>query len=414
LLVVVYINVHLWLLDLSPSVPIVIHKNIRPSTSSYIDETNATNNKNKQHQLNNSRLPKRLIVVAGLESSGTTAVAGLIAKALNISYRDGRSQYFQKVLQPSYSARLAHRHRNFPKGMAHKPDHPKIEIYNATEMEWVSTPARMKQSGREVYYPVEVLHVSLPQGGFCLNETEFRDKNLKIDPPIDERIESVIYPVDCIAHESLGYNIPERKERKRKPQERRLKPSSHKNRNKQRVPEWCGGVEMEDEYGKRIGHKMWSRFILNLTSHFQWYEERGTEVTLVILTRDTTIAMVARQRSGHCTNKTQNLYEAKVGSNIIKEAAHYLLESRDPGYPSPLLPVHQSGGWNISNIRTWYDEKIDKVRNSERLVMLSYEGMTMLEEVTVPMLFHSLGIDKENSTYPLHNANKKYVKSDFL
>merc|ERR1719491_848150 len=63
-----------------------------------------------------SIFPRKLYTVVGPESSGTTLVAGIISKALNVSYREGSEQYDETYRKTDERAEAQVQHFSLPWG----------------------------------------------------------------------------------------------------------------------------------------------------------------------------------------------------------------------------------------------------------------------------------------------------------
>ena len=113
-----------------------------------------------------------------------------------------------------------------------------------------------------------------------------------------------------------------------------------------------------------------TRFFINVTSHIQWYRERGVEATAVIMMRDSSISQISKVRS-RCPNK-----------NVAEEQNEHA--------------------------RQLMREAIDKLNPSSEIVLVSYEGLISLRESYLYDIYRRLGI---NSTYApsFQDANAKYI-----
>jgi hypothetical protein len=112
------------------------------------------------------------------------------------------------------------------------------------------------------------------------------------------------------------------------------------------------------------------RYFVNVTSHIQWYRERGVEATAVLMMRDPSISTLSKIKS-HCPQE-------KVAEEQNEHA------------------------------RLLMREAIDKLDPFSEVVLVSYEGMVSLQESYLFGIYRQLGI---NSTYTpsFKDGNAKYV-----
>jgi hypothetical protein len=100
-----------------------------------------------------------------------------------------------------------------------------------------------------------------------------------------------------------------------------------------KLPTQCqqtmGGDESKYRYPRR--------YFVNITSHIQWYRDRGVDASAVLVVRDKTIGSIARSFV-HCIKNKTREQEEQVGLSIMKEAMEYY-QQPDPRYPSPPLVV---------------------------------------------------------------------------
>jgi hypothetical protein len=113
-----------------------------------------------------------------------------------------------------------------------------------------------------------------------------------------------------------------------------------------------------------------SRFFINVTSHIQWYRERGVEATAVIMMRDSSISHISKLRS--------------------------------------LCPQEKVAEQQNEHARQLMREAIDKLDPFSEIVLVSYEGIISLRESYLFDIYQQLGI---NSTYTpsFKDGNAKYI-----
>lgn len=113
-----------------------------------------------------------------------------------------------------------------------------------------------------------------------------------------------------------------------------------------------------------------TRFFVNVTSHIQWYRERGVKATAVMMMRDASISQISKIQS-HC-------------------------------------PLEEVAEQQNEQARQLMMEAIDKLDPSSEVVLVSYEGMMSLGRSYVLDIYRQLGI---NSTYipSFIDGNAKYV-----
>ena len=160
---------------------------------------------------------------------------------------------------------------------------------------------------------IEIQHLSLPWGSTCQNEKD-ADK-LHTLP--------VLVPRNCGCSSTMNSFI-----------------WGSKSCQKAKVYEQCVDMGIHDPVVYP------NRFFINITSHIQWYEERGVEATAVILLRDQSAELIGKR--DHCTKKEIGELENRYGLQIIAET--------------------------LENLST----TILQGRNSSNLVLVSYESMISL------------------------------------
>ena len=120
------------------------------------------------------------------------------------------------------------------------------------------------------------------------------------------------------------------------------------------------------------------RFFVNITSHIQWYQDRGVEITAILLMRDRSISRMGKFRD-HCGIPTTAIEEDEVAASIQKETMRNYGQSSFNGRPT-LLPV-------------------------------SYEAVMQLKGAYLFDIYRQIGI--ESSYLPQFNdGNTKYIQSE--
>jgi hypothetical protein len=193
---------------------------------------------------------------------------------------------------------------------------------------------------------VEVQHISLPTGYGPTADICFQQQFGVM--PTETQTLPVVLPAPCMV-------VPE----KNKEQYAR---AQVKNR---AFPEAC-----REEAGLEDFVIYPTRFFVNVTSHIQWYRERGVEATAVVIMRDASISKISKIQS-HC----------------------------------PLKEVAEQQNEHARQLMT---EAIDKLDPSREVVLVSYEGMMSLGRSYLLDIYRQLGI---NSTYTpsFKDGNAKYV-----
>jgi hypothetical protein len=242
-----------------------------------------------------SILPKRLIAVFGMESSGSTFTATAIGIAAGVQSPDDK-----------------------------EPLH-----FRSTDSE----------------RNIEVQHISLPtgygpHGDICM-------KPVTGVPTMDM---PVLLPAPCMV-------VPPRYKDEQFARKILLAESP--------FPEACRAEAGVDDF---VVYP--TRFFINVTSHIQWYRERGVEATAVIMMRDSSISQISKVRS-RCPHKKVAEQQSEHARQLMREA-------------------------------------IDKLDPSNEIVLVSYEGIMSLRESYLYDIYRQLGI---NSTYTpsFKDGNAKYI-----
>ena len=239
-----------------------------------------------------SLLPKHLISVFGLESSGTTFVASTLVQAT--APGSEVSGYFSK--------------------------------FTSTEI------------NDEGY---QIQHISLPHGYISSHHAEFHQQFLTL--PVVE----VQLPEYCI------------------------KSRIHQLRQDDGIPSKAP-QPCQKAYGFDYLPLYPRRYFVNITSHVQFYQERGVDVSVVIVVRDKSLHFRGIY-DAHCLNRTAAEEQFQLGRTLILEAL------------------------NNPKIRPY-------------IKLVSYETLMMLQRTYLLQLYQELGI---NSTYvpKFKDGNAKYIQT---
>ena len=123
-------------------------------------------------------------------------------------------------------------------------------------------------------------------------------------------------------------------------------------------------------------------FIVNITSHIEWYTRRGVEITVVLSTRD---------RSISTKHKTLNENHCKSDASIRKEEEDIALQLM------------------METLERYGKRESSSNNSRERALVASYEGFMRIGKSYLFDLYKNLGI---NSTYVPNfiDENTKYSK----
>ena len=182
---------------------------------------------------------------------------------------------------------------------------------------------------------VEIIHLSLPWGWGKPSEKE----------PVD-----VVVPAPCMIR-------PLKWARKRKCQA----PTMMTHVTKQELLE-CAKL------GFQTPRKYPCRFFVNITSHIEWYQQRGVEATAVIMVRDQNAQLQGATK--HARRETVALKEKQIGHDLMAHAMQFLPES---------------------------------------VVLVSYEAMMLLGDTYLHSIYRQLGIQSQYSP-PYKDGNAKYFR----
>ena len=144
------------------------------------------------------------------------------------------------------------------------------------------------------------------------------------------------------------------------------------------------------------------RWFLDITSHIQWYSERGVDATAVIVVRDTSIHFRGVYKNHVLHNATAAEEQHQVGLNIINKALTTLISNYNPikldnGENNYYYP---NGGAGAGAGGQQF--------NSPQLILVSYETLMSLKEPYLKSIYDQLHI---SSGYvpTFHDGNSKYV-----
>ncbi|KAL7477113.1 hypothetical protein ACHAW6_002926 [Cyclotella cf. meneghiniana] len=117
------------------------------------------------------------------------------------------------------------------------------------------------------------------------------------------------------------------------------------------------------------------RFSVNISSHIDWYLSRGVDVTAILSVRDRNIHMKGKKI--HCRNEALREKEEELALQLMDEALNRYGKRGSNG-------------------------------DKERAIVVSYEGLMVIQEAYLFELYQQLGI---NSTYTpvFSDGNAKYV-----
>jgi len=140
--------------------------------------------------------------------------------------------------------------------------------------------------------------------------------------------------------------------------------------------------------GENDGYAIYPRrFFVNITSHLEWYLQRGVDITAVLSVRDKSTSRAGKMRT-HCKDETISMQEEERARAIMADSLrHY----------GRLGRLKESG---ISHDNS----------NEERVIAVSYETLMALQE---PYLFDTYKMLGINSTFvpDFKDGNEKYFKT---
>ena len=306
------------------------HQEFNPINSTQLEIQNQSrlqsiqrlNSKKMHHPI----LPKKVITVVGPESSGSTFLATTLAVAAGINLE-------------------GHLHRT----------------------------ARTEDG------ELEIQHLSLPWGMFCRRIYE-----------MDVKVVDALVPRECFRYEIAPYLPPplvEDIEFQAPATPLEVARDAPLTETEARVLQRCRDeafISKESNLscggtcgtGKFDGYALYpSRFSVNITSHIDWYLQRGIDVTVILSTRDRSISKRGKERL-HCKIQSVAQQEDEVAVELMSEG------------------LRKYGAFG----------SIDR----DRVIVSSYEALMSMKDEYLFGLYKSLEI---NSTYvpSFKDGNEKYI-----
>ena len=304
-----------------------------------------------------SVLPDKIFTVVGLESTGTTFMTTLLRDALGLDISLD------------------------------------VELVESMGEGYTAKHTREQNNVENDKYYAEIQHVSLPWGVDCIHS-----------PNASQQIIPVVYPGICgCAARERHYLSLQGRNRISLPDSNFLATKSVTIRDffqkiniqdqaqQIKMLEECF-IMMDAEYTSKQGndpddsHLMTNyfyypkRYILNITSHLDWYIRNGVDIKVIVMIRDETIATRARFEKT-CHNQTILQREGKVGKQFIQEAIQK--------YAMPSLLLENGA-------------------EDSKVIVVSYEMLVNLQNVYLKSLYHKLGIDSDY--FPeIIDGNAKHV-----
>ena len=252
------------------------HQEFKSSTSQNLTLTRKKQLEQRRNKALHSFLPKRLITVVGPESSGTTFLSTTLAAAAGLGAKKN-----------------------------------------------------VQGRARALDGSIEIQHLSLPWGWRCA-ANKFDD----LDPSIN--IVEALVPEECFRYElapSLDHSIAEQifmrrgdgqeidtiKVASEGPQTETEVLALQQCRNKVYISEesnYCGAKCGEGVFN---GYALYPRrFSVNITSHIEWYLQRGVDVTVIMSVRDRSISERGKENL-HCKVKNVRRREDEVALDLMTE-----------------------------------------------------------------------------------------------
>lgn len=296
-----------------------------------------------------SILPKRLITVFGAESSGSTFLATTLGIASGAFPANG-----------TYVTTPSDRYNN--------PGRVIVERV-------VAKSARSPDGG------VEIQHLSLPWGfwGAKKRNCDLADRTITVN---------ALVPEACFRfeHRSTWDHVLEVKAPTGCREEAHISGTNNANG-------WTCGTNSCGQ-GANDGYALYPRrFFLNITSHLEWYLDRGVDVTAVLSVRDKSISRAGKETM-HCNNETISMLEEGKARSIMTSA----------------LSNYGSSGSRLGRLKE--SGLVRDNSNEARVIVVSYEALMSLQESYLLDTYKTLRI---NSTYvpDFKDGNAKYVQSKY-
>ena len=141
------------------------------------------------------------------------------------------------------------------------------------------------------------------------------------------------------------------------------------------------------------------RWFLDVTSHIQWYSERGVDATAVVVVRDTSIHFHGVYKNHVLNNRTAAEEQHQVGLSIINKALRTLTSSHNSNPPP---------GTTKNDGPSYFYPNGGGTQSSPQLLLVSYETLMSLKEPYLKSIYEQLHI---SSGYipSFHDGNSKYV-----
>ena len=312
----------------------------------------------------NPLLPSHMIMVTGLESSGTRYVTAALA------YAFGLKKEQRKGKKPNME--------NFHNRVNGKRD----------------------ENGKK---GIELMHLSLPHGFWCTHiptksiESEYNTTDLR--STYVNWTEPVQHPDECVCKRDLING--KRADSARYGIERAPPKALDEHPIGADCPMWKILYRHSDEkYCKELGIMnpvdYSPRSFFNITSNIRWYQEHGTRATAVIVLREQSIELVSKIND-HCANKTLARAENEYGIELIKDA---------------LDALSMPNFFKINNSTGMSSQKI--IEEVPSMILLSYEMMVTLGASYLNTnLFSKLGLENPQPIPHIFDANDRYIKHNY-
>lgn len=354
-----------------------------------------------------SLLPRKIITVVGPESSGTTFLATTLGVAVNAFGEGGgwfhtpawaysRNSNGDGAQQRSSNASDATTNGRRRK---HRPRHAKGRWLYESE---VNRRAASFSDSSNTTVSWEVQHLSLPWGWTC-------------EEADDVRYAQALVPEECFRYESdptLHPKVAEKRWLRERPGGKTRDATDDEKDDdagggggdaargetpdEARLRELCRDEVRISQVGDRCGAKCGGgrydgyalyprRFVLNITSHIEYYLERGVDVRVVLSVRDGTISRQSKL-AGHCHFPDMARREDDAAVAVMGEAM-------------------EKYGRNGSRRGALVHDDVTK----DRVVVASYEGLMSMQDAYLYELYRDLGI--ASSYVPkFEDGNRKYLK----
>mmetsp|Transcript_6693 Transcript_6693/g.14406 ORF Transcript_6693/g.14406 Transcript_6693/m.14406 type:complete len:422 (-) Transcript_6693:306-1571(-) len=312
-----------------------------------------------------STLPSKIYTVAGLESSGTHFVSGLLAEALRTGpYRDG------SFINRGGTDEVRVQHVSLPQGDncddSPFPPIQKVVLPGACSSNWDAAPANRS---------------AVPDCVLEACSCAFLPKN------------------ETLLRRNLTFSLDER----------------------------CAAMARDTDQTVEDGRVVYPRrYLFDLVANKEWYDARGVEQWYVIVVRDQTASRMSRKRAPvHCSNDTLLEEEEEIGTDIlVRTIRKYILEEEDGGKKHRKLTAATMGEWYRETFPEYVDiagrDRHDPARLRRRLtaantlpsgnnvVLVSYETLMKLPEIYIKLFYDTMGIASEH--FPTaKDGNKKYM-----